>query len=102
MGYCPLARGRLFEDGKIPIIDKIASKLNKTKAQVFLRWAIQSNFITIPKSTNPGRIHENCSIFDWSISEEDMKTLSTIDEGFHISKACGAMEERWEVFDSIK
>ena len=76
MGYCPLARAQLF--GKYPFFTELASKLKKTEAQLFLRWALQRRFITIPKSASELRIKENCQIYDFVISEDDMKT---IDEG---------------------
>ena len=59
MGYCPLARGRLWEEGKYPVFDELATKLKRSKAQIFLRWALQKRYITIPKSANAERIKEN-------------------------------------------
>jgi len=95
MGYCPLARCRKFEDGKYPVVDQVAKKYNKTKAQVVLRWAVQSGFITIPKSEKPERIHENAELFDWFISEEEMTQINDLDERSNISKADLAMGEKW-------
>ena len=50
-------------------------RYNKSVAQLFIRWCVQSGFVVIPKSSNKQRIHENCQVFDWSINDEDMKTL---------------------------
>ena len=76
MGYCPLARAQLF--GKYPFFAELSSKLKKSEAQLFLRWALQRRFITIPKSSSESRIKENCQLYDFEISEDDMKR---IDEG---------------------
>ena len=43
--------------------------------QLLIRWSVQKDYITIPKSTKPERIQENADIFDFTISDEDMKTL---------------------------
>ena len=96
MGYCPIARGQFFADGKIPVIDEIAAKLKKTKAQVYLRWAVQNDFITIPKSSNPVRLKENADVFDWSISDEDMKAIATVDSKTEICKASRVMHLTWD------
>jgi len=53
----------------------------KTAAQVMLRWAIQHNFITIPKSESPRRIRENAAVFDFKLSHEDMAVLNAKHEG---------------------
>ena len=52
---------------KEPIIVEIAEKLNKSPAQVALRWGIQSGHSVLPKSVNETRIKENMSLFDWCI-----------------------------------
>ncbi|EOV9526161.1 aldo/keto reductase [Bacillus cytotoxicus] len=75
--WSPLMRGReVFEH---PIIQEIASKYNKTPAQIILRWDIQSGIVTIPKSVTPSRIKENFTIFDFSLTEDEMKQIDTLD-----------------------
>lgn len=101
MGYCPIARGKFFEAGKVPVIDSIVANLGKTKAQVYLRWVVQNNFVTIPKSSNPSRIKENAAIFDWSISEEDMKAMTTVDEKKEISSASSVMHRTWDFIANV-
>lgn len=97
MGYCPLARGRFLRKGNVPEVDSIASKLNKTNAQIFLRWSVQNHFITIPKSSNAVRIKENAAIFDFSISEEDMQKLAVLDKGVDIDGSSAVMHNySWE------
>ncbi|XP_057302460.1 9,11-endoperoxide prostaglandin H2 reductase-like [Hydractinia symbiolongicarpus] len=95
MGYCPLARARLFEDGKYDIIDNLSKKHQKTKAQLLLRWALQREFITIPKSANPERIKENSEIFDFVLSEDDMNLMSQLNQELHIAKCSSVMNEHW-------
>lgn len=75
MGYCPLFRGRKNND---PVLIEMASRYNKTIPQVLIRWSVQKNYITIPKSSKQERILENGDIFDFTISEEDMKTLDNM------------------------
>lgn len=77
--YSPLAHGQKIED---PTISKIAQKYDKTPAQILIRWAIEQKIVVIPKSTQKKRIIENSKVFDFAISEEDMKILNSLDENF--------------------
>jgi diketogulonate reductase-like aldo/keto reductase len=62
--YTPLAMHR-EELVKNEVMIQIASKHNKSVAQVSLRWGLQHGFIVIPKSKNEGRIRENIEIYDF-------------------------------------
>lgn len=73
--WSPLGRGRLLEH---PELLEIAKKHNKSVAQVLLRWDLQSEIITIPKSTKEHRINENAAIFDFKLSAEDMQIIDGI------------------------
>ena len=74
--YCPLGRGRLIDD---PVIGEIARRARKTAAQVALRWLIQhGNVAPIPRSSNPRRIAENFDVFDFSLSDDEMKRIATL------------------------
>ena len=67
----------LFND---PTVVSIAEAHNKTSAQIILRWHLQAGNITIPGSSNPDHILENLSIFDFSLSDEEMKQLTDLDK----------------------
>ncbi|WP_276353907.1 aldo/keto reductase [Cohnella caldifontis] len=69
--WSPLMQGHL----DVPAIQAVAGKHGKTAAQVVLRWDLQHGVVTIPKSTNEHRIRENADIFDFELSDEDMRAL---------------------------
>jgi diketogulonate reductase-like aldo/keto reductase len=69
--WSPLMQGHL----DVPEIRALAEKHGKTPAQVVLRWDLQHGVVTIPKSTNAFRIRENADVFDFELTEEDMKVL---------------------------
>ena len=65
----------------VPEIQKIAEKYNTTPVQVTLRWDLQHEVVTIPKSVHKERIVANSQIFDFKLSAEDMQVLDKLDEG---------------------
>src|SRR5690606_29578347 len=75
--WSPLARGRLLED---PVLEKIAEAHGKSIAQVVIRWHLQSNLIVIPKSVTPSRIVENADVYNFSLSEEEMKMIDGLNQ----------------------
>uniref|UniRef100_A0A7M4F7N8 Prostaglandin F synthase-like n=1 Tax=Crocodylus porosus TaxID=8502 RepID=A0A7M4F7N8_CROPO len=74
-GYCPLAKGEALTH---PKVIQLAKKYGKTPAQICIRWSIQNGVVTIPKSTKVERIQENCEVFDFSLKEEDMESLNSM------------------------
>ncbi|MED6181860.1 hypothetical protein PIB30_023221 [Stylosanthes scabra] len=90
-----------------PLVDRIANKLNKTPGQVLVKWAIQRGTSVIPKSTNPDRIRENISVFNWGIPEQDFKALSNIPaqsrildgEELFVNKSAGPFRSAAEIWD---
>ncbi|XP_067657250.1 aldo-keto reductase family 1 member B1-like [Haliotis asinina] len=70
---------------EIPTIVEIGKKYGKSSAQVILRWGIQRGYAIVPKSTNPARLAENFDIFDFELSEEDMKTMLDLDRGQRVN-----------------
>lgn len=73
-------RGHTDENFNNETIIKIAKKYNKSSAQIILRWQLQAGYIAIPGSKNPDHIKENISIFDFELSDEDMKKIYNINE----------------------
>jgi diketogulonate reductase-like aldo/keto reductase len=73
--YSPLTRGVRLDDETVA---KIAMQHAKTPAQVMLRWALQKNVIIIPKSSNKERIKENSDVFDFELSEEEMRRIDSL------------------------
>ena len=60
------------------IIKKLAEKYKKTPAQIILRWDIQRGIITIPKSQKPERMKENFEIFDFEMTEDEIKEIDAL------------------------
>ncbi|WP_303195716.1 aldo/keto reductase [Thomasclavelia spiroformis] len=81
MAWGPLLRGNM-ED---PRIMKIASKYQKSPAQLLIRWNIQQGIIPIPKSKNPSRLLENISVFDFDISLDDIHELNQMNQNIRTS-----------------
>lgn len=61
------------------VLAAIGAKYNKTVAQVILRWLTQRGVVAIPKSARKERMIENISIFDFKLTEEDMKSIQALD-----------------------
>lgn len=78
--WSPLAAGKedLFTN---EILCKIAQKHQKSVAQIILRWLVLRGIVPVVKSANPIRMRENLDIFDFVLSEEEMKQIATLDTG---------------------
>jgi diketogulonate reductase-like aldo/keto reductase len=74
--YSPLARGRGLDH---PTIAGLAERLDRTPAQVMLRWAIQHGAVVIPKSSHQERIRSNARLFDFELSDADIQSLDALD-----------------------
>lgn len=72
----PLGKGKQLGE---PEIMKLAEKYKKTPAQIILRWHLQRGIVSLPKSVHKERIISNGDIFDFELSEEDMKLMFTMD-----------------------
>lgn len=75
--YSPLAHGRRTSN---ELIAKLAEKYKKSSAQIMIRWSLQLGNIVIPKSSHPERIKENFEVFDFKLTENDMKLVGTLNE----------------------
>ncbi|GAB6030466.1 hypothetical protein CHUAL_007332 [Chamberlinius hualienensis] len=60
------------------VVNEVAKKLNKTPAQVLLRWAIQQGIGVIPKASNLDHVKANHQVWDFSLSDEDVKLLNNL------------------------
>ena len=67
----------LFND---PVITTIAAAHGKTSAQVILRWHLQDGHIAIPGSHNEKHIQENCDIFDFELTQDEMAQIAALDK----------------------
>ncbi len=76
----PFAEGRhgIFTH---PVLTEIGKKYGKSAAQVALRWNVQRGVVVIPKSTHRDRMEQNISIWDFSLSQEDMDRIAALDLG---------------------
>ncbi len=70
--WSPLGRGDFFGD---PVLKRIAEAHGRSVAQVILRWDMQHDIITIPKSVRRERIEENFDIFDFSLTPEEVHEI---------------------------
>jgi diketogulonate reductase-like aldo/keto reductase len=75
IAYCPLGRGRLFGD---PVLAEIAAKRGRSIAQVALRWLMQQDVAAIPFSSQPQRIADNFNVFDFALSDDEMKRIAAL------------------------
>ncbi len=83
--WAPLGGGR-YTPYENEIICRIAEKHGKTPAQVTLRWNVQRGVVVIPKSTHIERIRQNFDIWDFSLTDEEMKEISSLDMGYGDSR----------------
>lgn len=72
-----MSKGALLKD---PTIMNIAKTHGKTPAQVILRWHIQEGFSVIPGASNPDYIRENIKIFDFELTDEEMKQMRSLNK----------------------
>lgn len=78
-----------------PVITRLAGKYGKNPGQIILRFEVQEGVITLPKSTNSERIRTNLDIFDFTLTEDEMNEIRSLDtgKGSHDPEAPG-VEER--------
>jgi diketogulonate reductase-like aldo/keto reductase len=74
--YSSLGTGQYLDH---PVVQQVAVRVDRTPAQVLLRWCLQHDLLVIPKSTHQERIAENAQIFDFALSPRDMTELDALD-----------------------
>src|SRR5690625_4291931 len=77
----PLGRARYLND---QLLNSLAEKYHKTPAQIMIRWHLQHGFVVIPKSTNPKRQEENISVFNFELSNDDMRLIDGLEADLRI------------------
>jgi 2,5-diketo-D-gluconate reductase A len=78
--WSPIGQGLVLND---PVIDSIAKRVDKTPAQVVLRWHIERGDIIFPKSVTPSRVKENFDIFDFELPAGDVAEISALNKDQH-------------------
>ncbi|OJJ48296.1 hypothetical protein ASPZODRAFT_130273 [Penicilliopsis zonata CBS 506.65] len=76
--YSPIVRNYKAND---PTLVGLAQKYGKTTQQILIRYALQKEWVPLPKSDDPARIAANAAIYDFNISSEDMAVLNALDQG---------------------
>jgi 2,5-diketo-D-gluconate reductase A len=76
--WSPIAQGKVLDD---PVITAVAERLDRTPAQVTLRWHLQRGDIVFPKSVTRSRVEENFRLFDFELPQEDMVAITALDRG---------------------
>ena len=74
--WSPIAQGKVLDDAAIL---RVAERTGKSPAQVTLRWHIQRDDIVFPKSVTRSRIEDNFAIFDFELSEDDLREINALD-----------------------
>ena len=78
-GWAPLMKGRVAE---VPELVAIGAAHDKSPAQVAVRWLLQLGVVTIPKSVHADRIAENADVFDFTLTDDEMAMIATLDRGY--------------------
>ncbi|MFD0826201.1 aldo/keto reductase [Neobacillus sp. M.A.Huq-85] len=79
--WSPLMQGELLDN---PVLKEIASKYQKSAAQIILRWDLQNGVVTIPKSTKEHRIVENASVFDFKLTKDEMDQIDQLNQNHRV------------------
>ncbi len=82
LAYCPLAKGGVPEN---PLLQEIGRRHGKSAAQVALRWLLRQPGVgAVPKSRNPEHIRANLDVFDFELSDDEMRQIHALDRGERI------------------
>ncbi|WP_426518608.1 aldo/keto reductase [Diaminobutyricibacter sp. McL0618] len=81
--WSPLARGRILDNEPLA---RIAARHGVSPAQVVIRWHLQIGNVVIPKSQTPTRIRENFEVFGFTLDDDDLAVIATLDSGYRTGK----------------
>ncbi|XP_054161644.1 1,5-anhydro-D-fructose reductase-like [Oppia nitens] len=89
VAYSPIAKANqtLFNE---PVLKEIAAKHEKTVAQVIMKWLVQRNIVVIPKTTKKERLIENFNIFDFQLTDTEMRQISGLNKDYRITRFTNA------------
>lgn len=76
--YSPLGHGEVLKD---KVVEAIGKAHGKTVAQVVIRWHLQMGHIAIPRSVHAERLRENFDVFDFTLSDDEMRQMAGLDKG---------------------
>ncbi|MEO7933128.1 MAG: aldo/keto reductase [Chthoniobacterales bacterium] len=76
--WSPIMQGTVKD---VPELRAIADAHGKSPSQIVLRWDLQQGVVTIPKSSNAGRIQENTDLYDFELSSSEMEAISALNCG---------------------
>ena len=76
--YSPLTRGKRLDD---PTLLEIAQQVQRSTAQVLLRWGLQRGFVILPKAVKAEHIEQNAALFDFTLDDGAMQRLNALEEG---------------------
>ncbi|MBR4722609.1 MAG: aldo/keto reductase, partial [Muribaculaceae bacterium] len=80
MAWGPLGGQGVDGIVKSEVLATIGAKYHKTAAQVALRWLTQRGIVAIPKSTHKERMQQNFDIFDFSLTDDEMAQIATMNQ----------------------
>ncbi|MBN8207735.1 aldo/keto reductase [Bacillus sp. NTK071] len=75
--WSPLAQGKLLDHD---VVKQIAEQHGKSTAQVIIRWDLEHEVVTIPKSSNPERIKQNFDVFDFELTKDDIRAIDELNQ----------------------
>jgi diketogulonate reductase-like aldo/keto reductase len=67
---------------KVELLQKLARKYQKTEAQIVIRWNLQNGIVVIPKSINKDRIVSNAQVFDFALTNDEIKAIDALDKTY--------------------
>ncbi len=79
--WSPFGRASRNDVLRNDTISEIGEAHGKSNAQVIIRWNLQSGVMPIVKSSNSSRQKENLDVFDFELTQEEMDTINSLDQG---------------------
>ena len=80
--YSPLRR---LSGESFPAVHTVAERHGKTPQQIILRWCVDQGTVPLPRSSNPDHVRSNFDIFDFELSDQDMRELNSLSDGERVT-----------------